>query len=71
MAYSDAEKRVIALEQAMKAFLSEAKAAGVDIPAIAQKAEIGIIGNKPYRWVEGELVKGSIDALEYLVRDFK
>lgn len=63
-----ATDREIALEQAAAALLSEAKAAGVDMLAIAEKAKAGIFGNSPYVWVGSDHKVASAEAVDYLLQ---
>jgi len=66
-----ATDREIALEQAAAALLSEAKAAGVDLSAIAEKAKAGIFSNNPYVWVGAKHKVGSSEAVDYLLQYVK
>lgn len=64
-----ASDREIALEQAAVALLTEARDAGVDLVALLDKAEAGLLGNALYRWVGAEHVSASIDmANEFVAR---
>lgn len=40
-----------AAEQALEAFIAEAKKAGLDIEVHAKKARTGIMGNAAYNWI--------------------
>jgi len=40
-----------ATEQALEAFISEAKKAGLDIEEYAKRAQTGITGNAVYSWI--------------------
>ncbi|MBV2132001.1 hypothetical protein KRX52_04210 [Pseudomonas sp. MAP12] len=66
-----ATDREIALEQAAAAILAEAKAAGLDLPAIAERAKSGIAGNKSYVWVGAEHKVESGEAIDYLLQSVR
>lgn len=69
---STEENRVVAIEQAAAALLSEAKAAGVDLAKVSESAKAGILGNKMYTWVGSpERKLASCEAIDYLLQSVK
>lgn len=69
---SDVENKLVAVEQATAALLSEAKAAGMDLKDVAEAAKAGILGNKMYTWVGSpERKTAAIEAIDYLLQSVK
>lgn len=69
---SSVDKRATALEQAAVALLAEAKAAGLNLQELAEKAKNGIIGNASYTWVSDHEIKTEAgNAVDYLVQGVK
>lgn len=66
-----ANDREIALEQAIVALLSEAKAKGANLTEIAADAKAGVFGNKLYTWVGADHKVGVADAIDYLLTQVK
>ncbi|MNG36083.1 hypothetical protein D3C84_1229990 [compost metagenome] len=68
----DTENKLVAIEQAVAALLSEAKAAGVDLAKLADSAKAGVMGNKMYTFVGSpERKVASCEAIDYLLRNVK
>ena len=66
------ELKLMAIEQAAIALLSEAKAAGVDLNELALRARTGVIGDAKYAWVQGNRNKIAAGAaVDYLVKAVK
>ena len=69
---SGIEKRYAALEQAAVALLAEARAAGVNLSEVSEKAKLGLIANAQYTWISNhELKAESAAAVDYLVKAVK
>ncbi|GAB2199094.1 hypothetical protein [Sessilibacter sp. MAH4] len=58
-----------AIEQALEAFIAEAKKTGLDIDGVAVKAKAGILGNDIYSWISTTEKTKAIDALEKAVSE--
>lgn len=62
-----ASDREIVLEQALVAVVAEAKAMGIDLVDLRERASKGLYGNKSYRWVMADKVTGAVGAIEAAV----
>lgn len=56
-------------EQALEAFIAEAKKAGLDIEKTAMDAKAGIMGNSTYSWIPTLEKTSAIRALEEAVSE--
>jgi hypothetical protein len=63
------EKMSQGTEQALEAFIAEAKKAGLDIEKTVMRAKAGIIGNSTYSWIPTLEKTNAIRALEEAVSE--
>lgn len=69
---SDIENSLVAIEQAIVALLSEAKAAGVNLEHLATAAKAGIMGNNMYTYVGSpERKVAACEAVDALLQSVK
>ncbi|WP_431688946.1 hypothetical protein [Hahella sp. NBU794] len=55
-------------EQALVAVLNEAKLLGIDMDRLSENVNAGIMGNKPYTWIDTMHKQDVLDVLENAVR---
>ncbi|WP_017445786.1 hypothetical protein [Gayadomonas joobiniege] len=58
-----------ATEQALEAFIAEAKKAGLDIKKIANNAKFGIKNNEVYTWIATTDKQNALDALDHAIEE--
>lgn len=58
-----------AIEQALEAFIAEAKKAGLDIEKVSKAATAGIMGNDIYSWIPTLEKTKAVGALEDAVAE--
>ena len=58
-------------EQALAAVLSEAKKLGVDLTKLAANVSAGLMGNKPYTWVNANYKTRVLDTLDNAIKNIK
>ncbi|WP_405127960.1 hypothetical protein [Pseudoalteromonas sp. PB2-1] len=57
------------VEQALEAFIAEARIAKLDIEKIAIEAKAGIMGNKIYSWISTTEKTQAVAALEKAIKE--
>ena len=58
-----------AIEQALEAFIAEAKRAGLDVEKVSKAAATGIMGNDIYSWITTLEKTKAVSALEDAVAE--
>ncbi|WP_111977214.1 hypothetical protein [Algibacillus agarilyticus] len=58
-----------AFEQALVAFIAEAKKSGLDVEKTSMEAKAGIMGNKIYSWISTKEKNKAVDALDEAIAE--